>query len=142
MQSKLLAHTCYLLRHVTRFKLDCIFSLSIFCFVSPHLKILKGVFFLLKKLQGLYVQLCQKINSTTSIWQQICLPFKNNCLPKKTSKKSVRILKSNVYCVTQGVLLFIFTLQKKWSFPSRISSVNVAKSAVFCGFGHIYWRNP
>ena len=34
------------------------------------------------------------------------------------------------------------TLHKKWSFPLRISSVNVTKSAASCGFGHIYWRNP
>ena len=33
-------------------------------------------------------------------------------------------------------------LHKKWSFPLRISSVNVTESAVFLGFGHIYWRNP
>ena len=33
------------------------------------------------------------------------------------------------------------TLHKKWSFPLLISSVNVTKSAVSCGFGHIYWRN-
>ena len=33
------------------------------------------------------------------------------------------------------------TLQKKWSFPWRISSVNVTKSPGNCGFGHIYWRN-
>ena len=33
-------------------------------------------------------------------------------------------------------------LHKKWSFPLRISSVNVTKSAVSCGYGHIYWRNP
>ena len=33
-------------------------------------------------------------------------------------------------------------LRKKWSFPLRNSSVNVTKSAVSCGFGHIYWRNP
>ena len=32
-------------------------------------------------------------------------------------------------------------LHKKWSFPLRISLVNVTKSAVSCGFGHIYWRN-
>ena len=31
---------------------------------------------------------------------------------------------------------------KKWSFPLRISSINVTKFAVSCGFGHIYWRNP
>ena len=29
---------------------------------------------------------------------------------------------------------------KKWSFPLRISSVNVTK--VSCGSGHIYWKNP
>ena len=32
--------------------------------------------------------------------------------------------------------------EKKWSFSLRISSVNVTKSAVSCGFGHIYKRNP
>ena len=31
---------------------------------------------------------------------------------------------------------------KKWSFPLRISSVNVIISSISCGFGHIYWRNP
>ena len=35
-----------------------------------------------------------------------------------------------------------FALHKKRSFPLRISSVNVTKSAVSCGFGHIYWKNP
>ena len=33
-------------------------------------------------------------------------------------------------------------LHKKWSFPLRISSINVTKSVVSCGFRHIYWRNP
>ena len=33
-------------------------------------------------------------------------------------------------------------LHKKWSFTLRISSVNMTKSTVSCGFGHIYWRNP
>ena len=33
-------------------------------------------------------------------------------------------------------------LYRKWSFPLRISSVNVTNSTVYCGFGHIYWRNP
>ena len=39
-------------------------------------------------------------------------------------------------------LKFPMSLHKKWSFPSRISLINVTKSAVFCGFSHIYWRNP
>ena len=30
---------------------------------------------------------------------------------------------------------------KKWSFPLRISSENVTKSAVNCGFCHIYRKN-
>ena len=33
-------------------------------------------------------------------------------------------------------------LHKKWSFPLRISFVNVTKFAWNCGFGHIYWTNP
>ena len=33
-------------------------------------------------------------------------------------------------------------LHKKRSFPLRISSVNVIKAAVSCGFGHINRRNP
>ena len=33
-------------------------------------------------------------------------------------------------------------LHKKRSFSLRISSVNTTKSAVSCGFVHIYWRNP
>ena len=32
------------------------------------------------------------------------------------------------------------SLHKKWSFPLRIHSVNVTKSAGNRGFGHIYWR--
>ena len=32
-------------------------------------------------------------------------------------------------------------LHKSWSFPSRLSLVNVTKPAVFCWFGHIYWTN-
>ena len=39
-------------------------------------------------------------------------------------------------------LLWVFTPQKRWSFPLRISSVNVTKSAGNCRFGHIYWRIP
>ena len=34
------------------------------------------------------------------------------------------------------------TLHKKLSFSLRISSINVTKFAVSCGFGHIYLKNP
>ena len=49
--------------------------------------------------------------------------------------------------VTQGVRLLektpclLVTLHKKWSFPLRIFSVNVTKSAGNYGYGHIYWSN-
>ena len=35
----------------------------------------------------------------------------------------------------------VFPLHKKWSFPLRISSVNVTESAGNCGISHIYWGN-
>ena len=43
-----------------------------------------------------------------------------------------------------GVISFykMYWLQKNLSFPLRISSVNVTKTAGNCGFGHIYWKNP
>ena len=34
------------------------------------------------------------------------------------------------------------SVHKNWSFPLRIFSVNVTKSAGNSGFGHIYWKNP
>ena len=37
---------------------------------------------------------------------------------------------------------FLPSLHKRWSFPLKISSVIVTKSAVSCVFGYIYWRNP
>ena len=42
-------------------------------------------------------------------FQLIYLPFKSNCLSRKTSKKTVWILQCNVHYVTQGVLLLIFS---------------------------------
>ena len=37
---------------------------------------------------------------------------------------------------------YLLRIHKIWSFPLEISSVNVTKSAVCCGFGHIYRNNP
>ena len=41
---------------------------------------------------------------------------------------------------TRKYSIFNITTQK-WSFPLRISSVDVTKSAGNCGSGHFYWRN-
>ena len=35
-----------------------------------------------------------------------------------------------------------YPLPKKWSFPLRTSSVNMAKFTGNCGLGYIFWRNP
>ena len=46
-----------------------------------------------------------------------------------------------LYAVTMNTY-FTVHCTKKWSFSLKISSANVIKSAVSCGFAHIYWRNP
>ena len=51
----------------------------------------------------------------------------------------------NHFCVlvVWSVLSFLLIyFQSYCTFPLRISSVNVTKSVVSRGFGHIYWRNP
>ena len=59
------------------------------------------------------------------------------CWEKKISEE----FKKQFACLgeyTEKYITFtIPTLHKKWSFPLRISSVNVTKSA-----GNFYWRNP
>ena len=59
-------------------------------------------------------------------------------------RKVIHLLNYLCYYAAIVCTNYIFShlaLRKKWSFPLRISSVNVTKSAVSCGFGHIYWRN-
>ena len=38
--------------------------------------------------------------------------------------------------------MLVICFCNSWSFPSRISSVNMAQSGGNCGSGQIYWRNP
>ena len=50
---------------------------------------------------------------------------------------------SKIVGKSESIIRGVFTLRKKWSFPLRVYSVNVTKSAVSCGgFCHIYWRDP
>ena len=58
---------------------------------------------------------------------------------KKNKKKKCKT-KNGENLPTLEVVEVFFTA-KKWSLAFRISSVNVNKSAVSCGFGYIYWRN-
>ena len=39
-------------------------------------------------------------------------------------------------------ICLVYITAQKGSLSLRISSVNVTKSAIFDGFGYIYWRNP
>ena len=65
------------------------------------------------------------------------------CGPCKKSRCEIceHILSTDSFKSTMTQRTY-FTLHKKSSFPLRISPVNVTKSAVNCGFGQIYWRNP
>ena len=47
-----------------------------------------------------------------------------------------------VFCFIVLKIIMEWITTQKWSFPLRVSSVNVIKSAVSCGFGHISWRKP
>ena len=64
--------------------------------------------------------------------------------PKYYRKNSfVLLLEVPCYHYVQNFKLIpLRPLQKQWSFPWRISSVNLTKSAVSCGFGYIYWTSP
>ena len=61
--------------------------------------------------------------------------------PKNWSH-SLKIFLSSFFFVVTVFAPLVLSLHKKWSFPLRISSVNVAKSAGNCRFGYIYWINP
>ena len=60
---------------------------------------------------------------------------------------NLRSIRYNIDCAISSLikstdlLLQVYVLHKRPSFPLKISSVNVTKSAENCGFGHIYWRN-
>ena len=94
------------------------------------LKGLKSAFWV--KLKALNLQLCRKVNSTTNILQLIYLPFKSNCLSRKTSKKRVWILKRNLHYVNARCIALDFQLLQivrstdQWStfYEKRMNHLN------------------
>ena len=68
-----------------------------------------------------------------------------NCREVKGNILDITVKKRFEGKVTESMkrnnIFFKFTILKKWSFLLWISSANVTKSAVFCGFGRIFWRN-
>ena len=76
-------------------------------------------------------------------WINMLNTFKVNHKDSRTT--SIEVACSAVFIVPFEFIQVISPIlpqHKKWSFALRIFSVNVTKSEVFCGFGHIYWRNP
>ena len=65
--------------------------------------------------------------------------YRTECIKTKNLKNQILGYANANIILSQDVPLSLYI---KWSFPLRISSVNGTKSAVSCGFGHIYWRNP
>ena len=57
---------------------------------------------------------------------------------EKMSQQQGKRLKS----FNGGGWITLLPLHKKWSFLLEISRLNMTKSSVSCGFGHIYRRNP
>ena len=72
-----------------------------------------------------------KMNRFMAIIQQFCQNLKNNPLTVQIKNKMSNFQFENVI----DWLDWATALYKKWSFPLRVSSVNVIKSAVSCGFG-------
>ena len=70
-----------------------------------------------------------------TIWKYektICFLMFSGDIAKEQWHKMGLLLERNSFHRQQN------SLHEKWSFPLRISSVNVTKSAGFCGFSHIY----
>ena len=68
---------------------------------------------------------CLQSNMKASHYIKKCKKYLNSC------ESWIRFLRPNI----------VVSLHKKWSFPLRISSINVTKSTGNCEFGQIYWRN-
>ena len=77
--------------------------------------------------------------NTWNVWRismrvlGIVINWNGGCFPYSSRKLFFQIF----------YLVFIIfpTTAQKWSFPLKISAVNLTKFEVSCGSGHIYWRN-
>ena len=81
------------------------------------------------------------------MYNQKCICLKSNMKFLTLTWMGIINLSENIFIVKKCVFPHILfkkwtnTLHKKWISSLRISLVNLTKSAVFCIFGHIYWRN-
>ena len=75
-------------------------------------------------------------------WENRLIPWiiKESANSLKNPKHINKI--SNMISWNMAFQFTVISMHKKWSSLLSISSVNVTKSEVSCGFGHIYCRNP
>ena len=80
--------------------------------------------------------------------QKFCVTYFRMRIKKDSTKDfSIRIpwniwnivLQKHVHMLWQNITVEVESLHKKWSFPLRISSVNVTKSAVSCASFFMRW---
>ena len=101
----------------------------------------------LEILQNLQKNTCVKVSFLITLQVSACNFIKKETLAQVFSRKFCEISKNSfsyrtpVMTVCGLMYVQFMPLHKKWSFPLRISSVNVTKSAGNCGFDHIYWKN-
>ena len=74
-------------------------------------------------------------NYITNVISKVLLKLRSKPILNKTIELYVKDLADTTWSI-------IISVHKKWSLPLRIFFVNVTKSTVSCGFGHIYWKNP
>ena len=88
------------------------------------------------------------LNKTTSYKSKMSFPSESDMMSKELQN-------SDLIYVNLRTDVFKIIVKYRWKIIAKyrhlspsgnralmISSVNVTKSAVSCGFGHIYWRNP
>ena len=88
----------------------------------------------------------KKINfAKTNVCLRICQIF--HCTVHSSSvtrfrRRFKKISQRIMELLCQNYISNYWHCTKNKAFLLRIPSVNVTKSVVSCGFGHIYWRNP
>ena len=107
--------------------------------------------FCIKDFCSKYNQICRKLRIWSHLLKKSLMENFIFCAvgPSQTFKIKIflRLVVNHGFkplharCLWESWLHGCSTAQK-WSFPLKISSVNVTKPAGNCVFGHIYWRNP
>ena len=117
-------------------------------------------------LQALNLQVCQKIDSITSMFQLICLPFKNTCFKENLKEKSNNFEMQCIVCYSRCIALHLQLLQlsrltDRWSlfYETRVNHLmgqhlpsatinkkerereNIVQKYTVEGIVHRIWKN-